>query len=688
MIQGHSHAHALFQLHGNKLAALPDSFADLTALTILDLSHNVLTVLPVYLFALPNLTTLNLSHNALTSLPFRAPFDAEGSNPLSRTSDARGDWFAQSITRATTPLPRLTIFDISHNHLSASAVQYTGIPSQITKLDLSGNPLRLSIELLQALARLERLRELRMERAEIGSDSFPTDLLSELSPVAAFPALKTLDLGETQVSRPVIEAAFRRPALRQELDFEITNEEPREGTLRVVIGKKIIKEAWEIEAERRLKAKLSRFGGAAADDNLGRLNGATPQTQNAAKTAWELAAEQGPLTEAEKRRARAAAAQAVSAPAPTPMPTSSRNQTVEKERWEIEAEQGLLTEGGKRRARAAAAAAASSSTPGESSRLQAASPVVSEARSTPSPSLSVSSALSNPKFYDASMHTLTLPPSTPPSKAAHARSISLAVSSWNQPKRDGGASNGSDLALAIPTPALPLAVITAQPLAQTLRVLTLVNRRKDPSFSLPLDSDGPFLPSLEELSLEGCNLPDAVPISHGENSDEFGSPRRTEPLLSLLARLFPSVRTLDLSYNMLTSAVLTRDSLSHLILASPPEDAGIRRGLRHLRLRGNKLTELEGFQGLAELFKGNRAVPQWRLEELDLRDNEIGKLPPAMGLLPLDVFLVEGNVYVACTVMRPLWSANCLCSFRVPQRRVWEREGTKGLLAWLRGRIE
>jgi hypothetical protein len=26
--------------------------------------------------------------------------------------------------------------------------------------------------------------------------------------------------------------------------------------------------------------------------------------------------------------------------------------------------------------------------------------------------------------------------------------------------------------------------------------------------------------------------------------------------------------------------------------------------------------------------------------------------------------------------------------FRVPQRKVWEREGTRGLLAWLRGRIE
>lgn len=27
------------------------------------------------------------------------------------------------------------------------------------------------------------------------------------------------------------------------------------------------------------------------------------------------------------------------------------------------------------------------------------------------------------------------------------------------------------------------------------------------------------------------------------------------------------------------------------------------------------------------------------------------------------------------------------CRFRVPPRRVWEREGTKGLLAWLRARV-
>ena len=95
---------------------------------------------------------------------------------------------------------------------------------------------------------------------------------------------------------------------------------------------------------------------------------------------------------------------------------------------------------------------------------------------------------------------------------------------------------------------------------------------------------------------------------------------------------------LNLTYNLLTSAALTTPVLSALILA----DSG-RVGLRVLGLRGNRITGLEGFEGLAEMFKGHREVPEWKLDELDLRDNDISRLPPEMGLLPLDVFLVEGN---------------------------------------------
>jgi Leucine-rich repeat (LRR) protein len=70
----------------------------------------------------------------------------------------------------------------------------------------------------------------------------------------------------------------------------------------------------------------------------------------------------------------------------------------------------------------------------------------------------------------------------------------------------------------------------------------------------------------------------------------------------------------------------------------------MKKGLRHLRLRGNRIVDLDGFTAIAGMFKGNRNVPEWKLEELDLRDNEIGRLPPELGLLPLDVFLVDGNM--------------------------------------------
>lgn len=674
-------------LHSNKLGSLPDAFADLTALTVLDLSHNALTSLPADLFALPHLTTLNISHNRLTFLPFRAPFDVAGSTPLGRTKDSRGDWFSKSITRATAPLPRLTSLDVSYNGLSASAIDHEysqakpSLPTQVTKLDISGNPLGNCVSLLQSLARLERLRELRLQRAEIGNDSFPIDIISSLKVTTPFPSLRLLDMEETHVTKPAVEAALRPPALRQAIEFEVTTEEPREGVLCVVVGKRVVKEAWEVEAERRAKLRSARVADSAMEEGIdfgsraGGKGGHAATKVLVAKEAWEMEAEQGLLTEGAKRRARAAAAAAQSsalsaAPASTQLrPTSplKKPAVAAKEAWEIEAEQGLLTEGAKRRARAAAAVTAAINKPAPQAS-PAALAQVSPSESPSPPSLS--SVLSNPQFYNATTCTLTLPLSAPPPKAPHARSFSHVPTSKAVPK--GKVSTTSDLALAIPTPTLPLSVIAVQPFAQTLKILNLSKRRKDPLFSLP-PQDGVFLPVLEELTLEGCNISDTVPVTRSgatpDGGDGFSMPRTSEPLLPLLAKLFPSLRMLDVSYNALTSAALSQDALSSIILASDSA-APERKGLRHLRLRGNHIDELDGFQGIAELFKGNRECPAWNLEELDLRDNEIGKLPAELGLLPLDVFLVDGNI------------------FRIPQRRVWEREGTKGLLSWLRGRIE
>lgn len=594
--------------------------------------------MPPNFWALPNLATLNLSYNALTSLPFFSPFAAAGSNPLARTRDPRGDWYSQSITRATSPLPKLVLLDISHNLLSAASIDHEPghIPASITKLSLSSNPLGLATSLIRALSRLEKLNEVTAEHADIGDNSFPVNVLSEA--YTPFPALTVLDLGETHVTRPVMEAAFLPTVLKRTVDFEITPDPPKPGTIRVVVGKQVIKEVWEIEAECRAKSR---------GRHLSHAEPLTPPPGDAArvsapevaKESWEVEAEQGLFSAGARRRARATTASRSSTATSSaseqqhrPLsPVKPITNVVEKELWELEAEQGLLTAGGRRRARAVAAASSLSVSSSHSP-----SPSSTPATS-PTPS---ASALANPQYYSPSTQTLTLPPSTALLKAAHMRSFSLAA------KIMPLTSSTSDLALAIPTPTLPLAAIISQPFSYALKCLILTGRRMDPSFTIPVDSDGPFLPSLEELNLENCGLGDQIPVSREASGPDVTATRTSESLLPLLAKLFPNLKTLDLSYNALTSASITQDALSGLILACDADTnkAPAHHGLRHLRLRGNRLTELDGFQGITESFKGNREVPSWKLEELDLRDNEIGRLPPEVGLLPMDVFLVDGNV--------------------------------------------
>jgi Leucine-rich repeat (LRR) protein len=586
------------------LASLPKTFADLTALTVLDLSYNSLTALPDNLFALPEVTTLNLSHNLLPGLPFKSPF-ANSDGRSSSNQYTSGIFFTPAIARASTSLPRLVVLDVSYNQISAIAIDET-IPISLTKINLSGNPLGPSQSLLRNLASLKRLKELRLEKAEIGNDSFPPTLFSE----APFPNLRLLDVSETKVTLEPVKGALK--LLKQELNFDFTPEDPPDGVTRVLVGKRVIKEPWELELERREKAR----GTNTTSFNDDWATPTPPQRSNDQASATNPTLTSKPTTK--------------------PVIKIGNKPSVEvvKEAWEIEAEQGLLTEGGRRRARVAAAAAAAQSH--NSANIGLGMP--STTNSSSPPPLSPGSGLSNSQYFTSSTQTLRLPPSAPLAKSAgHSRAFSLAAPTTSA-LSSGGFRTGD---ISVPAPTLPLSVINNQPFAQNLRVLILADRRMDRSFALPSSpgSISGFLPCLEELDLEGCNLTDLVTVYPDSTSGRTTPPRSTELILPTLAKLFPSLQTLNLSYNALTNASLTPEALSALILTSPH-----RKGLRHLRLRGNKFSELNGFLNLAEAFKGNRNVPEWKLEELDLRDNEIGKLLPELGLLPLDVFLVDGNM--------------------------------------------
>ncbi|KAJ3876255.1 L domain-like protein [Lentinula edodes] len=637
----------VLDLHKNQITSLPKTFGDLTRLTTLDLSHNSLTSLPSNIFTFPELSVLNISHNHFTSLPCNAPFVSSSGKKQNNSS---GGFFGPVIARSSVPLPKLVSLDASHNKITAEAID-PEIPTALVKINLSFNPLGNSAAFMNNLSRLSNLQELRMEQADIGDESFPEDINSSSKP--SFPRLRILDLGETRVTTDTIKAAVQNFQPQREISLDLTTENPPEGVILVLVGKKVVREAWEIEAERKAKARAAKFAqeegiewGNSPRRPVNKSSGSSSGVVE--KEAWEIEAEQGLLTEGGKRRAKAQAVAAAAGNSGSTLASTAKRPVskaeIVKEAWEIEAEQGLLTEGGRRRARAAALAA--------------------EAKEKEKAALSTSSpapSLANSQYYTRATNALALPASTPPSKAiSHGRAFSF------NPSSSAFTGSPSPNDFAVPLPSAPLAEIAAQPFALTLRVLTLNNRRADRSFTLPASYGSALLPNLEELDLEGCNFADNVSVARIHSSPEGSSPNRSsEPLVPLLASLFPSLRVLNLSYNILTSACLTTDTLSALILEAPH-----RKGLKQLILRGNKLTELDGFQGLAEMFKGNRDVPGWKLDELDLRDNDIGRLPAELGMLPLDVFLVDGN------------------AFRVPPRRIWEREGTKGLLSWLRGRME
>jgi hypothetical protein len=213
------------------------------------------------------------------------------------------------------------------------------------------NPLGDVAELLTSLSALTQLVALRLSRCDIDDTSFPTTLLSSANG-PTFPKLAVLDLEETRATQAAVSSTLS--GLTQSIDFEASVTDERTvptGTLAVAVGKRIVREAWEIEADRHVQRLRER--------------------RSAANLKVTPVSESPP-------------------PPPPPLP-----QPIQKEQWEIDAEQGLLSDGVQHRARAEAAAQCAADDSGA---------VVGPTADHTTPVLG--------RYWDPHTLTLTLPPST------------------------------------------------------------------------------------------------------------------------------------------------------------------------------------------------------------------------------------------------------------------------------------
>ena len=469
----------------------------------------------------------------------------------SSQSHGSGSLFSPNVERATETFPALKTLKANNNQIKALNVDFGDLPRNLAEVDFSSNDLGNSATLFGSLAALPSLQMLWIASCNLEPISFPPASRSN------FPKLRLLDVSEN----PALEEQVVAAAIKDR-EIEIgTTENLLDGCAKVIIGKKgPMKEAWEIEAERRVKRR--------------------PQPGPEPEPEPEAEAEALPMPR--KKAERPALVTAKAAPV--------------KEAWELEVEQGLMTEGGRRRARALAAAA----------EAEATSPTVAHEQ-TPTSSVRTATLLTS--FFDGPHSTLILPQSQ---LRSHNRNFSSVV----LPRPANAAE------LLVPSPTLPLVTIVEQPFLNSIRTLVLTGRRMDPSFSLPsTGKTHSYLPNLDELRLNNCNLANSVQVT----SEGGGSTK--EPLIELIGNLFPSLGTLDLSYNALTS-------LTGIATLLTPDGGAKRKGLKVLRVRGNRIDTLETLEELASAWRSGSGIQGWQGEEIDLRENELIKVRVATQSVP------------------------------------------------------
>lgn len=131
-------------------------------------------------------------------------------------------------------------------------------------------------------------------------------------------------------------------------------------------------------------------------------------------------------------------------------------------------------------------------------------------------------------------------------------------------------------------------------------------------------------------------------------------------ILPTLHRIFPALGSLDLSYNALTTLKGVGEMFIPSSSASDETGSGPDRGgsgLKVLRVRGNKIDEaaLGELVRIGECFKLGDAgmVAEWHGVEIDLRENEIGKVRNVFSVQTSRRPIVRGYIGILIMGLNP-----------------------------------
>ncbi|GAA6058847.1 hypothetical protein JCM10212_002791 [Sporobolomyces blumeae] len=721
-------------VHGNSLKSIPSSLGFLTNLTSLSLASNSLTTFPVELTNLRNLVLLDLSSNALRSLwpvdwrdrlpevlvpPEKSP-SATPESPervvdvVGVSNTDRPDGGSRSTAA---PFPLLQTLSLSGNIFDHGILSKEGFdfPPRLKTLELSKCELTDSDVPPSLFVRLSELVELDLSDNALSCDVFSPALFFVERPASGtrdLRALRRLDLSLNPIDHlghleDFLTDHVSRPIEYVGLDKSILNLVESE-TARLRGGR-------PIGLPMSDRAREEDVGNEVKDERLGlevrvrecsleneheRRRDKFPDWEGKAKTTHGAPSRSirtsAPLESLDASPTTSSASDGQ--PTSTSTSTPVKKKQVLLEPWEIEAAAGLATPAGRRKA----AAQAAREREAEQRREEEAARVRREererevkmrkereaeeraakereerrreeedqeeklrrdmealdvrGRDLPEDTSSATRGEADPNdpayqlvrsAYDGTIRTVNL------SRRSLASMPTLANggSRVSQP----GPVSSLDLSHNV-LRSCPMSSLATWGWTHSLRTLNLCRNRISDWGS----------------STTEVVLPNVVELDLSHNALSSTSSTSSRPVLLDISTAFPALQTLSLAFNRLTDV----EGVDSLILPLPSSTRSVAPALRVLNLSGNKISNVTGLCQVGETFderiqgKPKGETGGWTLEQLDLSDNEIARLPPVLGLLPHSLIVsVSGN------------------TFRIPRRDVWENPGARTLLPELRERL-